>query len=259
MCTTTVLLTELMKLKMLKIIIPLAGPSELFTNAGYYYPKPLIELNGRIMIDWVLQNPSNITGDHKFLFIIKEDDTQKFHLDNTLRLLSSGSEVFKLKKITKGGLCSTLMAIDAIHPDDSLLILNGDQVIDIDFNKVNEYWIKEKVDAGIITFNSVHPRWSYARIENEEVVQTAEKNPISSNAIAGYYYFRKAGDYFEAAYQSIKNDVQLDGNFYISPVINQYVLRNQKVKAFQIKSEQYHSFYSPQMLLEYERKLNLQL
>ncbi|MFT3908104.1 MAG: glycosyltransferase family 2 protein [Ferruginibacter sp.] len=240
---------------MLKIIIPLGGTSELFSNAGYFYPKPLIELNGITMIEWVLKNPSKITADHQFIFIILQADSKKFHLENTLRLLVPDCEVVQLKKPTKGGLCSTLMAIDKIETNDSLLILNGDQVIDIDFNNVQEFFKNEKADAGLVTFNSVHPRWSYARIEDECVVQTAEKNPISRHAIAGYYYFTKASDFFEAAFESIKNDVQLDGNFFISPVINQYVLRNKIVKSFQVNSDQYHSFYSPQMLLEYERKI----
>lgn len=33
---------------MLKILIPLAGSSELFEKAGYNYPKPLIEIKGSL-------------------------------------------------------------------------------------------------------------------------------------------------------------------------------------------------------------------
>jgi dTDP-glucose pyrophosphorylase len=188
-----------------------------------------------------------------FIFIIKEEDAVKYHLDNTLKLLVPNCEVIKLKKDTKGGLCSVLMAIDRISTEDSIVILNGDQIIDVDFNSVLQYWNKEAVDAGIVTFQSVHPRWSYARIENEMVVQTAEKNPISHHAIAGYYYFANAGLFFECAFQTIKNDVKLDDNYYTSPVINEYVLRNKKVLNYKIETSQYHSFYSPQMLNEYEK------
>ncbi len=242
---------------MLKIIIPLAGGSELFSNAGYAYPKPLIDMQGRPMIEWVLTNPAKIGVPHQFIFIIKEDDVLKYHIDNTLKLLSPGAEIVRIKRPAKGGLCSVLMAIDKIEADDSLLILNSDQVIDIDFSQLLNVWQKQGAAAGLVTFPSVHPRWSYARIENEEVVQTAEKNPISKHAIAGYYYFEKAGDFLKAAFQSIKKDVQLDGMFYISPVINEFVLMNKKVKLFSIETGQYHSFYSPQMLTEFERTLDL--
>ncbi|MES2278862.1 MAG: glycosyltransferase family 2 protein [Bacteroidota bacterium] len=238
---------------MLKIIIPMAGPSDLFLNAGYTYPKPLIEVNGLPMIQLVIEKLGSIQQTCEFIFIIRDEDAVKYHLDNTLKLLAPKCDVIKLKKNTKGGLCSVLMAIDHINPDDSLVILNGDQVIDEDFNSFLQFWNSEAVDAGVVTFKSVHPRWSYARIEDGLVMQTAEKNPISNHAIAGYYYFANAGAFFGCAFQTIKNDVKLDGNYYTSPVINEYILQNKKVLNYRIEASQYHSFYSPQMLKEYEK------
>lgn len=235
--------------------MPLAGKSDLFVNAGYHYPKPLIEINGKTMIEWVVSNPSKIERLHQFIFIVKEEDVIKYHLDNTLRLICPGCEIIKIKNQTKGGLCSVLMAIDKVMPDDSLLILNSDQIVDIDFNEVDQFWLKEKADAGLVTFNSVHPRWSYARIEEGLIVQTAEKNPISNQSIAGYYYFENSELFFQAAFQTIKNDVQLEGMYYISPVINQYVLNNLKVNFFKIDNKKFNSFYSPQLLKEYERTI----
>ena len=239
---------------MLNIIIPLAGSSEIYFNSGFQYPKPIIEILGTTMIEFVIQNPSKIKNDYQFVFIIKEDDALKYHLDNTLKLLCPNAKILKLKNETKGALCSILMTIDIIDENDEILILNGDQVIDIDFDLLNNEWKKNNANVGIVTFNSVHPRWSYALIKDNIVIQTAEKNPISTNAIAGYYYFNNAKYFFENAYSTIKNDEQILGNFYISPVINQYILKNYIVKNYTIPSESYHSFYSPQMLNDFERK-----
>jgi NDP-sugar pyrophosphorylase family protein len=241
---------------MLKIIIPLAGPSELFINAGFNYPKPLIESKGKTLIEWVIENPSKHKVPIQFIFIIKEEDVIKYHLNNTLKLLSPESNIVLLKKQTKGSLCSVLMSVDLFNDEDELLILNGDQIIDYDFNIFYNYWKDKKADAGIITFESVHPRWSYARIENNVVVETAEKNPISNNSIAGYYYFKNANQFLNAAYEVIINDVKYEDNYYISPVINQYVLQNLKIESFFIDKGHYHSFYSPQLLLEFERTKN---
>jgi dTDP-glucose pyrophosphorylase len=238
---------------MINIIIPLGGSSELFSSAGYFYPKPLIEVKGKPMIELVLENPLKIDLEKHFIFIVKEEDCNKFHLDNTLKILCPGSTIIKLKNDTKGGLCSVLMAIDNIKQDDSLLILNGDQLIDFDFNKILTYWSNLNVDAGLVIFKSVHPRWSYVRVIDGKVVQTAEKNPISSNAIAGVYYFNNAATFFKSAFTTIKNDVQLDGKYYISPVINDLVLNNKTIIPFQIDNSEYHLFYSPQVLQDYER------
>lgn len=240
---------------MLKIIIPLAGSSELFSNSGYYYPKPLIEVKGKTMIELVLDNPSKIQVEHKFIFIVKEEDIVNFHLDNTLKLLSPGCDVVSIKNLAKGALCSVLMAVDKLDSEDSILILNGDQIIDTDFTSVFNFWKNRNSDCGLVTFKSVHPRWSYARIDGEgRVLQTSEKNPISHFAIAGYYYFSDKDTFLKAAFQSIKDDSHLNGVFYISPVVNQLVLMNKEVFSFAIDSSAYHSLYSPQMVMEFERK-----
>jgi len=240
---------------MLKIIIPLAGTSDLFSKAGFFYPKPLIEINGSPMIQLVVEKTNAIQIPHKLVFILKEDEVLKFHLDNTLRLLSPNCEIVKLKNDTQGALCSILMAMDIIDPNDSLLILNGDQIIDSDFGQIIQYFHDNEAQVGVVTFDSVHPRWSFAKIENGLVVQTAEKNPISNHAIAGYYYFEKASAFFDCAFECILNDVQLDGKYYISPVINEFILKNQKVLNYNIDKSQYHSFYSPQLLNEYIKQL----
>jgi NDP-sugar pyrophosphorylase family protein len=239
---------------MLKIVIPLAGTSDLFINAGFYYPKPLIESRGKTLIEWVIQNPLKHTALNNFLFVIREEDVVKHHLDNTLKLLSPKCEIVILKNTTRGSLCSVLMSIDFFGDDDELLILNGDQVINFDFNQFYNYWHEIDADAGLVLFESVHPRWSYARLENNFVVETAEKNPISNKSIAGYYYFKNTKIFFENAFEVIFNDVKYEENFFISPVINQYILKNLKVGFFEINKTLYHSFYSPQMLIEFERQ-----
>jgi NDP-sugar pyrophosphorylase family protein len=239
---------------MLKIIIPLAGTSELFEKAGFFYPKPLIEINGTPMIQLVIERINAIKIPHQLIFILREEDVLKFHLDNTLKLLSPNCDIIKLKNDTKGALCSILMAVDKIDPNDSLLILNGDQIIDSDFGQIINYFNENQTQVGIVTFKSIHPRWSFAKIENNQVLQTAEKNPISENAIAGYYYFKNADDFFNCAFECILKDVQLDGKFYISPVINEYILKNKKVLNYSIETNKYHSFYSPQMINKYVKQ-----
>jgi NDP-sugar pyrophosphorylase family protein len=237
---------------MLNIIIPLAGPSDIFYNAGYIYPKPLIEIKGRPMIEVVLENPAALKGEKRFIFIVKEEDCLKFHLDNTLRLLDDKCHVVVLKKKTSGALCSILMCIDLLGKEDELLVLNADQLIDMDFNKPLEYFRNNKTDSGVVTFPSIHPRWSYARVQEGKVVETAEKNPISNNAIAGFYYFKETASFFKNAFAAIRKSAGIDGNYFTSFVINEYILSNQHVEYFPLEKGKYFSFYSPQMITEFE-------
>lgn len=239
---------------MLNVIIPIAGSSEGFAKEGHFYPKPIIEIKGKPMIQWVTEPLYTITVPFKLIFIIKEEDASTFHLDNILKILHPKSEIIQLKKETKGGLCSVLMAIDCINDADPLLLLNSDQILNIDFQKVLNYWEHNQVEAGVVTFPSIHPRWSYILVRQDKIIQTAEKNPISNMAIAGYYYFNNSGNFFSSAFNSIIKDDNVKGNFYISSVLNEYILNNQKVSFWEIDKNEYTSFYSPNLISKFENK-----
>ena len=238
---------------MLNVIIPIAGSSDEFTNAGYFYPKPIIEIKGKPMIQWVIESLKTIKNSFKLIFIIKEEHSSKYHLDNTLRLLHPNCEIIQLKEDTKGGLCSVLMTIDSISEEDPMLILNGDQIIHVDFQDAINKWVSKKVDAGVITFPSVHPRWSYV-LENEgKIIQTAEKNPISNMAVAGCYYFENSQLFFQNAFRTILKDDQVNGSFYISSVLNEYILNNYQVGNIGIDKKDFISFYHPKLIAEFEK------
>jgi dTDP-glucose pyrophosphorylase len=241
---------------MLNILIPLGGKSKFFDKEKYLYPEALIEVLDKTMIEWVIDNYQIIKEETHFIFVLKEEDCTKYHLDNSLRLLTNNDcTIVKLKKETKGSACSALLAIEYINNNDRLIIANGNQLIELDFNKVLEQFDKEDRDAGLICFESVHPKWSYARLDDGDyVVETAEKRPISKNAIAGFYYFRCGQDFVSAAMKSIKRDANVDGAYYIAPTLNEMVLENRNIGIYSIGKEQYHSFYSPQKIEEYERK-----
>lgn len=236
---------------MLNVLIPIAGSSEEFIKDGHLYPKPIIEIKGKPMIEWVTEPLNTITVPFKLIFIIKDEDASKFHLDNILKILHPKSNIIKLKNETKGGLCSVLMAIDFINESDPVLILNSDQILNIDFQKVLNYWEQNKVEAGVVTFSSTHPRWSYILIRQDKIIQTAEKNPISNMAIAGYYYFNNAENFFNNAFKTIINDDHVNENFYISTVLNYYILSNRKVSFWEISKNECISLYNSKLISEF--------
>ena len=65
-------------------------------------------------------------------------------------------------------------------------------------------------------------------------------------------------DFVDRGMISIKNGSSVDGKYFISPVFNEYVLLGGKVGCYAVPNEQYHTFYSPQKIEEYEssRKRN---
>lgn len=101
-------------------------------------------------------------------------------------------------------------------------------------------------DGGILTFPSRHPKWSFVRLEDEAVVQVAEKRPISDWATAGIYWFRRAADFLQAAERSILKNAGLDGQFYVCPVYNEMILDGAKILTHRIAREAMHSLGTPE-------------
>ena len=241
---------------MINILIPLGGKSDFFNSVEYVYPRSLIEISGKTMIQRVIENYAEIDDKH-FIFVINQDDCDGYHLDSILRLLTdSKCDIVKLSGQTRGAVCSALMAVEVINNNNPLIVANGDQVIESSLADITKSFQKEKLDAAVITFQSVHPKWSYVRVdEKNKVVESAEKRPLSKNAVAGFYYFAKGKDFVTAAMQSIAKDAHINEVFYIAPVLNELVLAGKNIGHHAIESTMYHSFYSPIKIAEYENWL----
>lgn len=242
------------------ILVPLCGKSSFFDTAEYPFPKPLVEINGQPMIQWVVDNLNTVRNGKKFIFIIKTIENEQFYIENTLKLLTNqGCDIIKISHDTLGAPCTCLMAIDQINNDIPLVISNSDQIIDADLSKIVDHFLDRDVDAGVVCFNSVHPKWSYVRLdEQENIIETAEKRPLSRFAIAGFYFFKHGKDFVRAAFRSIKKGTQINGVYYIAPALNELILENKRLGVFKIASSQYHSFYSPQKIEEFEKILREQ-
>ncbi len=238
---------------MINIVIPIAGKNLFFPEDEYPFPVPLIEFNGKTMIEYVLENFKLIQGDKQFVFIINCNDANKYHLDDVLNIITDNScEIVKLEKQTKGAACSVMMAVEYIDNENPLIIANADQFFDINLNDVVEYF--KGSDAGVITFNSVHPRWSYVKVdEQKKMIEAAEKRPISKNAIAGFYYFKRGSEFIKSCSKMIKKDASVNNSYYIAPSLNEMLLDGRSIDIFEIDNGDYHTFYTPQKIEEYKK------
>ena len=235
--------------------MPMAGKSQYFSESDFPFPKPLIEIGQKTIIEHVIQNLSSAGANVQFIFVLSSADCRKFHLDSTLNIITDHKcRIVRLDNETKGAACSALMAISHIANDDPLIIANSDQLFD-DSLKDLIAGVGD-ADAGVLTFESVHPRWSYVRLNEQGlVVETAEKRPISRQAIAGLYYFRHGKDFVEATKRSIQKDSSVNSNFYIAPTLNELILAGKTIRTMKVDAERYHTFYTAQKIKEYESRL----
>ena len=216
-----------------RVLIPMAGAGSRFEKAGYTFPKPLIEVRGKPMIQVVIEN-LNIDAEH--VFIVQKEHYEKYNLKNLLNIISPNCKIVQTEGITEGAACTTLLAKEYFNDDKSLIIANSDQFIEWDSNEFMYSMIADDIDAGILTFNSTHPKWSYAKVNDDGFVcEVAEKNPISNIATVGVYYWKKGSDYVKYAEQMIHKNIRVNNEFYVCPVFNQAIEDNKKIKVFNIE------------------------
>ena len=217
----------------LNVLIPMAGAGSRFEKAGYTFPKPLIEVRSKPMIQVVVDN---INVDAQFIFIVQKAHLEKYNLTQTLNLIAPNCKIVTVDGLTEGAACTTLLAKELINNDNPLLMANSDQFVEWCSDEFMYNMITSNVDGGILTFNSTHPKWSYAKIDNSGfVTEVAEKNPISNNATVGIYYWKNGSDYVKYAEQMIQKNIRVNNEFYVCPVFNEAIGNGKKIKTFNIE------------------------
>ena len=241
---------------MLQIIIPLGGKASRFQERGYTFPKPLIEIGSRSMIEVVLENLAP-PKPHQYTFICRKEHLAQFYLGDMLRLLAPGARILPLEQDTAGALCSVLLAIDELDLDEEILIANGDQFISGGLAAFYEACRQPGIDGCILTFTATHPRWSFVKTDAAGLVTaTAEKKPISKQATVGIYYFRKARDLFESAEKMIVKGLTTSGQFYVCPVFNELILAGKKITTHHLPAGTMNSLGTPEDLDLFLKEFN---
>jgi HAD superfamily hydrolase (TIGR01509 family) len=212
----------------MNVLIPMAGAGSRFSQAGYTFPKPLIEVNGKPMIQVVVEN---LNIDAHYIFLVQKEHYEKYNLKQVLNLIKPGCDIVLVDGLTEGAACTTLLAKDLINNDNPLLMANSDQVIEWNSNECLYAFDADAIDGGILTFKATHPKWSYAKVGDDGFVcEVAEKNPISDNATVGIYYWKRGSDYVKYAEQMINKNIRVNNEFYVCPVFNEAISDWKKIR-----------------------------
>jgi HAD superfamily hydrolase (TIGR01509 family) len=219
--------------KKLNVLIPMAGLGSRFAQKGYTFPKPLIDVNGRPMIQVVTDN---LNIDANYIFVVQQEHLEKYNLTHLLNLIKPNCKVVVIDKLTEGAACTTLLAKELIDNDNPLIIANSDQYIEWNSNETMYSFSNNDIDGGMLVFKAVHPKWSFAKLDSTGFIEkVAEKDPISDIASVGIYYWSKGSDYVKYAEQMIDKDIRVNNEFYVCPVINEAIADGKKFKVSYVK------------------------
>ena len=227
---------EKINLNNVQLIIPMSGIGKRFLEAGYKDPKPLIEVDGKPIIEHVI---NLFPGIDNVLFICNEThkDTD---MENTLRNISPNCKIFWVSNNNRKGPVDAVLKIeDFIEDDKEIIISYCDYGTEWDFNRFLREIKKRNVDGAIACYRGFHPHmlgsdnYAFCKEKDGYLLEIKEKEPFTNNKMEEYasngtYFFKK---YFN---ELIKQDINIKGEYYVSMVYNLLVKDNLKVFIFEI-------------------------
>jgi beta-phosphoglucomutase-like phosphatase (HAD superfamily)/dTDP-glucose pyrophosphorylase len=233
------------------ILIPMAGNGSRFFNAGYKDPKPLIDVDGKPMIQRVVEN-IKIPGN--YIFIVQAEHYKKYGLESALTKLVPGCKIIQVDGVTDGAARTALLAKQYIDNQIPLIIANSDQLLDWDSSEFMSQLLEIGSDGNMALFLANEDKWSYAKIKNNKIIEVAEKVVISNNASTGVYGWSKGSDYVRYAEQMIEKNIRVNNEFYICPVYNEAIQDNKRILPMFV--DKMHGLGTPEDLKEYLTKSN---
>jgi dTDP-glucose pyrophosphorylase len=241
----------------MNVLVLMAGDSKRFEDAGYLYPKNLIEIAGLPLVERVIGqlDPLRASGG-RLIVLVQEAEAKQFHTVDVIRLLVPEATVVTVPQLDSGAACTALLAIDEIDRDLPLLVFNGDQVLTEGLPEALDDFMARDLDGGVVVFPAVHPRWSYVKTNDDGlVVEASEKRPISRSATAGTYYFKRGEDFLRGAMRMIGKSAHVQGRYYVCPVYNELILEQARIGVYEIPQSAYFSLATPQGVQQYEEFL----
>ncbi|WP_262410632.1 glycosyltransferase family 2 protein [Flavobacterium johnsoniae] len=239
----------------INIVIPMAGLGSRFANVGYEKPKPFIDVDGKPMIVRVLDNLSY--PDANYILIARKE-----HLEKEKELVIQIEKEYNAKfigidKLTEGTVCTVLYARKYINNELPLLIANSDQIVDISIPDFINDCFDRDLDGSILTFKDIelNPKWSFAKLNDDLVIEVKEKEAISEFATVGIYLFNKGAQFVDSAIDMIIENDRVNNEFYTCPVYNYLIKDGARIGIYDIEFSNMHGIGTPEDLEVYLKRL----
>lgn len=239
----------------MKIVIPMAGLGTRFKNEGFEVPKPIIETNGKTLIEHSVST-LGVEGDYIFITRKYENPEHNILLSKRLKEIVPNSIEIQLSEPTRGAVETVLSAKEYINNDDGLIITNCDQITDWDSEEFNRFINNPNIDGVVVTYPSTNPKNSFALVDKGFVTKLVEKEPVSNIALIGVHYWKRGSDFVDSA-EKLLNDFEETGRpeCYISESYNYLIDDGLFIKNYHISENQYISLGTPYDLKIYEGKI----
>ena len=222
------------------IVIPMAGFSRRFREAGYDRPKHALVLDGRTLFAHAVASFEADFAAQPFLFVTRaDDDAPAFVRQEAEALGVVRAGVVVLDAPTAGQAETVERGLDqaGVGDGEPVTIFNID-TFRPGFRFPDAPWAAQ-ADGWLEVMRSSDPGLSYARPDprgNGRVAETAEKRVISDLASTGMYHFARAGDFRRALAAERRSPTAPE--LYVAPLYNHLIGAGADIRYVEVGRDQ---------------------
>lgn len=243
----------------LQILIPMSGQGTRYQKAGYAQPKPMIPVNGRSMIERLLEK---IPTEWPCVFVLA-DNHKDTGMKELLLKLRPQAKVIYVPKHSEGPSFAIESAIPFLDSSKAVLVSYCDYGLKWDPWDFAEFVRTTQCDTCLVSYRGFHAHYlspvpyAYSRMQGERVVQVKEKGSFTPQreneyASCGAYYFREVSALKQALEFQKKNDLKMNGEFYTSLTVEALLQMNPEAQGRVYELEAFYQWGTPQDLREFE-------
>ena len=238
----------------MNIIIPIGGKGERFKKDGYSQPKHLIDIFGKPMILYVLDNLFITSDDNVFIITYKQNNCDNF--ENIIQNKYPNVNIIYISKQTEGAAETLFLGIESLiyknrMNDNPVMILDCDTFYTYDV--VKTYKMSYNKNVVFYTINTEKdPIYSYILLDtNNHIIDIKEKSKISDNANTGIYCFKSMHFLYHLTNIVLKENVRFNNEFYTSCVVKECILNETMMSGIEIPSDCVFNLGTPVQLQKF--------
>lgn len=224
----------------MQIIIPMTGYGSRFVAAGYKDLKPLIKVQGKPIIQWIIEGM--YPGERNIIFVCRQEHLDSIpDMEKNLRSIAPTAKVFAIRDwIKKGPVYDVLRAAEIIDDKEPSIINYCDFYMTWDYRKFKKDVLERGCDGAIPCYSGFHPHLlieknlyaSCLTDENDNLIEirekySFEKDKTKAKHSPGTYYFKDGKTLKKYCQALVDADETLNGEFYASLPYN-YMVRDGK-------------------------------
>jgi NDP-sugar pyrophosphorylase family protein len=241
----------------MQVVIPMSGTGERFKNAGYRQPKPLLPVAGRPVIAHLLDK---FPKHWSFVFICNQDHLRTTPLRAVLKKLAPKGQIVSIAPHKRGPVHAVLEAASAIQDREPTIINYCDFSFVWDSDHFEQFVSRSRCDGAVLCYRGFHPQYlrptlyAYCREENGQILEIKEKGHFTPDrrqefASSGSYYFRTGALAKRFCRETIRRDLSMNGEYYMSLVYNPMIEAGLNVRVYEIP--QFLQWGTPEDLEDY--------